>query len=54
MAHRSFRTGAIREKILKYLTIISAFGSPLSWTAQHRYHHRYAGHPVDDNSHQIE
>ena len=49
MCHRSFRTGAIREKILKYLTIISAFGSPLSWTAQHRYHHRYAGHPVDDN-----
>ena len=48
-AHRSFRTGAIREKILKYLTIIPAFCSPLSWTAQHRYHHRYVGHPVDDN-----
>ena len=30
MAHRSFKTGAIREKILKYLTIIPAFGSPLS------------------------
>ena len=39
----------IKAKILKYLTIVSAFGSPLSWTAQHRYHHKYSGHPIDDN-----
>ena len=30
MAHRSFKTGVIREKILKYLTIISAFGVVLA------------------------
>ena len=49
MSHRAFETTPIKAKILKYLTIRSAFGSPLSWTAMHRYHHRYSGHPVDDN-----
>ena len=49
MCHRAFETTPIKAKILKYLTIVSAFGSPLSWTAQHRYHHKYSGHPIDDN-----
>lgn len=49
MSHRAFETTPIKAKILKYLTVISAFGSPLSWTAQHRYHHKYSGHPTDDN-----
>ena len=29
MSHRAFETTPIKTKILKYLTIISAFGSPL-------------------------
>lgn len=50
MAHRSFRTTPVKEKILKYLTIIPAFGSPLSWTAMHRYHHMYSGSQQDNES----
>ena len=50
MAHRSFETTPIKEKILKYLTIIPAFGSPLSWTAMHRYHHMYSGSKLDNES----
>ena len=50
MAHRSFTTTPVREKILKYLTIIPAFGSPLSWTAMHRYHHMYSGSEQDNES----
>ena len=50
MAHRSFETPHIKEKILKYLTIIPAFGSPLSWTAMHRYHHMYSGSKLDNES----
>ena len=40
----------VEEKILKYLTIIPAFGSPLSWTAMHRYHHMYSGSKQDNES----
>lgn len=50
MAHRSFETTPIKAKILKYLTIIPAFGSPLSWTAMHRYHHMYSGSKQDNES----
>ena len=50
MAHRSFETTPIKEKILKYLTIIPPFGSPLSWTAMHRYHHMYSGSKLDNES----
>ena len=50
MAHRSFTTTPVREKILKYLTIIPAFGSPLSWAAMHRYHHMYSGSKQDNES----
>jgi len=50
MSHRSFTTTPIKAKILKYLTVISAFGSPLSWTAMHRYHHMYSGSKQDNES----
>ena len=50
MAHRSFTTTPIKEKILKYLTIIPAFGSPLSWGAMHRYHHMYSGSMQDNEN----
>jgi len=50
MAHRSFETTPNKAKILKYLTIIPAFGSPLSWTAMHRYHHMYSGSDKDNES----
>jgi stearoyl-CoA desaturase (delta-9 desaturase) len=50
MSHKSFKTTPIKEKILKYLTVISAFGSPLSWTAMHRYHHMYSGSEKDNEA----
>tara|TARA_E500000331_G_C17147370_1_gene665592 strand:- start:96 stop:863 length:768 start_codon:yes stop_codon:yes gene_type:complete len=50
MCHRSFTTTPIKEKFLKYITIIAAFGSPLSWTAMHRYHHMYSGSDQDNES----
>ena len=50
MCHRSFETTPIKEKILKYLTVISAFGSPLSWAAMHRYHHKHSGSLEDNES----
>ena len=50
MAHRSFETTPVKAKILKYLTIIPAFGSPLSWTAMHRYHHMYSCSKQDNES----
>ena len=50
MAHRSFKTTPLKSKILKYLTIPSALGSPLSWSAMHRYHHMYSGSKQDNES----
>lgn len=50
ISHKSFRTGPLREKFLKYVSIISAFGSPLSWTAMHRYHHKTSGSKEDNQS----
>lgn len=50
ISHRSFKTGPIREKFLKYVSIISAFGSPISWSAMHRYHHMHSGSDEDNQS----
>lgn len=48
ISHNSFKTGYWRSKFLIYISIISAFGSPVSWAAMHRYHHAKSG-SVDDN-----
>jgi fatty-acid desaturase len=50
ISHASFKTGARRSKFLIYLTVIAAFGSPLSWTAMHRYHHAKSGSALDNQS----
>lgn len=50
LSHRSFKTGPLRTKFLKYVSIISAFGSPVVWCAMHRYHHKHSGSKLDNQS----
>lgn len=50
LSHHSFKTGSIRHKFLIYCSVISAFGSPVSWCAMHRYHHATSGGPDDNQS----
>jgi stearoyl-CoA desaturase (delta-9 desaturase) len=50
ISHGSFKTGPIRRKFLIYMSVIAAFGSPLSWTAMHRYHHAKSGSKDDNQS----
>jgi stearoyl-CoA desaturase (delta-9 desaturase) len=50
ISHASFKTGPLRAKFLTYATVIAAFGSPLSWTAMHRYHHAKSGSALDNQS----
>lgn len=50
LSHKSFSTGPIRRKFLIYSSIISAFGSPVSWCAMHRYHHITSGGAEDNQS----
>lgn len=50
ISHASFQTGPWRKKFLIYSTVIAAFGSPLSWTAMHRYHHAKSGSKDDNQS----
>lgn len=42
LSHRSFKTGPIRDKFLKYVSILACFGSPISWSALHRHHHAHS------------
>lgn len=42
ISHKSFETGPLREKFLKYVSILSCFGSPISWSALHRHHHEHS------------
>jgi stearoyl-CoA desaturase (delta-9 desaturase) len=50
VSHKSFETTPFKTKLLKYLSIPCAFGSPLSWTAMHRYHHRHSGGDKDNEA----
>ena len=50
LSHHSFTTGLWRHKFLIYSSIVSAFGSPVSWCAMHRYHHAKSGGPDDNQS----
>lgn len=38
-AHRTFKTGKIRDIILTYSTVLTSLGSPGTWAAVHRLHH---------------
>ena len=39
LSHRSFTTAPRKDKFLKWVSILCAFGSPVSWVALHRHHH---------------
>ena len=42
LSHKSFQTGYLRDKFLKYISILACFGSPISWCALHRHHHKHS------------
>ena len=42
LSHKSFNTGYLRDKFLKYISILACFGSPISWCALHRHHHQHS------------
>lgn len=50
ISHNSFKTTKTKEKFLKYISIISGFGSPLSYCSMHRYHHLKSGSKDDNQS----
>jgi len=47
LSHRSFETGPLRDKFLKYVSILACFGSPISWAALHRHHHKTSDTETD-------
>ena len=49
-AHRAFKTGPIRHKILAYLTVLIASRSPIVFAMNHRHHHRYSDLTNDTHS----
>jgi stearoyl-CoA desaturase (delta-9 desaturase) len=49
-AHRSFKTGPLRHKFLLFISIFAAAGSPISYAAQHRHHHRHTDKTEDIHS----
>lgn len=42
ISHKSFTTTFLKDKFLKYVSILACFGSPISWAALHRHHHKYS------------
>jgi stearoyl-CoA desaturase (Delta-9 desaturase) len=49
-AHRSFKTGPLREKFLTYSTILLGTNSIFAWTIFHRHHHKYSDTKQDIHS----
>jgi fatty-acid desaturase len=51
LSHKSFETTEIRKKILSFIAVICAQGSPLFWVNIHRgYHHRHSDSEKDVHS----
>ena len=50
LAHRSFNTYPVIEKILSVIGVITSVGSPLAWVTLHRQHHKGAETPEDPHS----
>jgi stearoyl-CoA desaturase (Delta-9 desaturase) len=50
VAHQSFKTSRFWHYIILFLATISALGSPLSWAAIHRQHHRTSDSEQDPHS----
>tara|TARA_B100000029_G_scaffold336548_1_gene328661 strand:- start:5480 stop:6226 length:747 start_codon:yes stop_codon:yes gene_type:complete len=40
LAHRSFKTGPIRDFLLQFMGILTCVGSPMVWAMFHRQHHK--------------
>ena len=49
-SHRSFKTYRIVDIFLTFITIPCSLGSPISWAAVHRYHHRVSDTKLDVQS----
>jgi stearoyl-CoA desaturase (delta-9 desaturase) len=53
LSHRSFKTSTAIENVLSFLGIYGGFGPSLTWTANHRVHHKHSDrdgdpHPAND------
>lgn len=42
LAHKSFKTGPIRDIFLRYITIWTGLGPSIMWVIAHRHHHAYS------------
>jgi len=42
LSHGSFSTTSGKDKFLKWISILACFGSPVSWCALHRHHHKHS------------
>ena len=49
LSHRSFETTYVKDLFLKWVSILCCFGSPISWCALHRHHHKHS-----DTEHDIQ
>lgn len=47
LAHKSFKTGNLRDVFLRYITIWTGLGPSIMWVMAHRHHHAYADTPED-------
>ena len=50
LAHRSFKTGKIRDFLLQITTILTCVGSPMVWAMFHRHHHKTSDKDGDPHS----
>ena len=49
-SHRSFTTTPFKHKIILFLSIMAAQGSPLGWATVHRHHHKHSDREFDVHS----
>jgi len=49
-AHRSFKTGPLRHKILALGSILTGAGSPIAFSASHTHHHKHSDKELDLHS----
>lgn len=50
LSHRSFETHPVISYIICFFAVLTTTGSPLSWVAMHRTHHKYCDTPEDPHS----
>ena len=49
-SHRAFTTSRIKHKLLLWFSVLCGEGSPISWSAHHRHHHKHSDQPLDLHS----